>query len=413
MVSRAILLPAAVLFALAPAAGRAQTTCSAAQQFRLDWNAQPQGSQGTGTKSYAATDGLSHTETVGVTLFGDATTNRTVSFGGAIGTVRTPYVGVVNTGGLAASEATLTLGAVFAAYQTNINANANTIGVRFTFSKPLREIRFLVLDVDYSANQFRDWIKITGTTAAGSVVVPRIESPGGNNNQTAPGQTTPYTSAIGPFVFGGVTVSSSEVVGNASNTQANTGGSASDSDLGNLAVSFAQPVNQVELRYANGPASYNTGTPGQQAIGVHDLLFCTMPVIDLAKTSAPVATGGTDRFYVPGADVDYTLTLTNTGGSAMDVNSTLIADALPAGVTFFNGDIDSGTAGTQPFVFGGAGSGLTLTAGNVSYSNNGGTSYAYAPAAGYDPAVTAVRFQPQGQLAAYASATIRFRVRIK
>ena len=111
--------------------------------------------------------------------------------------------------------------------------------------------------------------------------------------------------------------------------------------------------------------------------------------------------------------MDYTITLTNTGGSAVDVNSALIADALPAGVTYFNGDIDPVTPGVQTFVFTAGTSGLTLAQANVATSNNAGASYGYTPAAGYDPAVTAVRFQPQGQLAAYGSATIRFRARVK
>ena len=409
------MLRALLLCALAlPSAAWGQTTCSAQQQFRLDWNTQTQGSQPTGTRTYTAADGLNHTETVSLTLFGDATTNRTVNFGGTIGTVQTPYVGVINTGGLAATEATLTLGATFSAYQTDIASNTNTIGARFNFSKPLREISFLVLDVDYLVNQFRDWIRVTGTTANGTVIVPRLESRGNtNNNQTAPGQTPPNTTAVGPFTFAGVTVAQSDVIGNASNTTANTGSSGNTSDLGNIAVSFAQPVVQVELRYANGPAAYNTGTPGQQAIGVHDLLFCTMPVVALAKSSGVVATAGPDRFATPGSEVDYTLTVTNNGGSPVDVNSTLIADVLPAQVTFFNGDIDPATPGVQTAVLTGPASGLTLAGGIVSYSNNAGQSYAYTPAAGYDPAVTAVRFQPQGQLAAYASATIRFRVRVK
>ena len=402
MIRSALLLALVACPAMAPA----QTTCSAAQQFRLDWNAQRQGSQPTGVNSYTATDGLAHMETVSVTLFGDAAANRTVNFGGAIGSVQTPYVGVINTGGLAATEATLTLGAVFAAYQTNIDSNANTIGARFNVSKPLREIQFTVLDVDYNAGQFRDWIKVTGTTDAGVTVVPTLATPYGRNNSTNPGQTAPGTAVVGPYNASQPTFGASEAVGN-------TGNSGNTDAFGNIAVSFDQPVVQVELRYANGPAAYMAGTPGQQAIGIHDLTFCTMPVVQLAKSSGVVATVGVDRFATPGSEVDYTLTVANTGGSAVDVNSTLIADVLPAGVTYFNGDIDPVTAGVQSFVFTGSGSGLSMSQANVSASNNGGTSYVYTPSAGYDPAVTAVRFQPQGQLAAYGSATIRFRVRVK
>lgn len=395
-----------LLLALAlPSAAWGQTTCSAAQQFRLDWNAQPQGSQANGSQSYSATDGSARAETVTTTLFGDPNANRTVNFGGTIGQVQTPFIGVVNTGGLAATEATLTLGAVFAAYQTNIDANTNTVGVRFTFSKPIREIGFLVLDVDYTANQFRDWIKVTGVNAAGATVTPVMTTPSGSNNTTG-GQTAPSTVFLGPFA--GVTppISAAEAVGNTRN-------STNTSTNGNVTVAFGQPVVRVELRYANGPASTMAGTPGQQAISLHDLTFCTMPVVSLAKVSNTVTTSGDGRFNSPGADVDYTLTITNTGGSPVDVNSTLIADVLPAGVTYLNGDIDPATAGIQTFVFTGPNSGLTLAAGNVSHSNSGGASYGYTPAAGYDPAVTAVRFQPQGQLAAYGSATIRFRVRVK
>ena len=58
-------------------------------------------------------------------------------------------------------------------------------------------------------------------------------------------------------------------------------------------------------------------------------------------------------------------------------------------------------------------SGLTFAAANLTYSNNGGTSYVYTPAAGYDTAVNAVRFAPQGTMAANSSFSIQFRVKIK
>ena len=398
------LAPPLVLLLAVPAGAAAQTTCSAAQQFRLDWNAQPSGSQGTAAKSYTAADGLNHTETITISYNGATGAFKPIAFGGTIGTVTTPYIGVVNTGGLAATEATLTLGVIFNGYSTNIDSGTNVVGVRFVASKPLREISFTLLDIDYNADQFRDWIKITGQTAAGATVVPRIANPYGNNNQNNPGQTAPSSAAIGPITAVTPNFSNAEVVGN--------GAAGTTEAFGNVTASFAEPVVRVDIRYGNGPASFNTGTAGQQAIGIHDLLFCTMPVVDLAKTSATVATTGPERFAIPGADVDYTLTLTNTGGSPVDVNSTLIADVLPANVTYYNGDIDAATAGTQSFVFTPGTSGLTLSQANVATSNNGGTSYGYTAAAGYDPAVSAVRYQPQGQLAPYSTAVIRFRVRV-
>ena len=392
------------LLSLAATPAIAQTTCSAAEQFTLDWNAQTQGAQGSGTTNYTASDGGGHTETVTISYNGDTGAFQPINFGGSVGTVTTPYIGVINTGGLAATESTLTLGTIFSAYQTNIDNATNSVGVRLTFSKPVREIRFTMLDVDYTANQFRDWIKVTGVSPTAGTITPNISSPyGGRNNTTNPGQTSPSTTVIGPYAASVPNFSGSEVVGN-------TGNSTNTQDLGNLLISFAQPVTQVDIRYANGPSAYIGGTPGQQAISIHDLNFCTMPVLSMTKTAAPVATTGDNRFNIPGADVDYTITVTNTGGSPVDINTALIGDALPAAVTFFNGDIDTATAGTQNFVFTPGTSGLTLSAANITYLNASNTSI--TPAAGYDPAVRTVRWQPQGTMAANSSFTIRFRTQI-
>jgi uncharacterized repeat protein (TIGR01451 family) len=403
IVARSVALPMALLACAAnPAA--AQTTCSAAEQFTLDWNAQTQGAQGSGTASYTASDGGGRTETVTISYNGDTAAFQPISFGGTIGTVTTPYIGVINTGGLAATESTLTLGTIFSAYQSNIDNATNSVGLRLTFSKAVREIRFTMLDVDYTANQFRDWIKITGVSPTAGTITPGISSPyGGRNNTTNPGQTAPSTTVIGPYTASVPNFSGSEVVGN-------TGNSTNTQDLGNLLVSFAQPVTQIDIRYANGPAAYIAGTPGQQAISIHDLNFCTMPVLTMTKTAAPVATTGDNRFNIPGADVDYTITVTNTGGSPVDINTALLGDALPADVTFFNGDIDTATAGTQNFVFTPGTSGLTLAAANITYLNASNTPI--TPAAGYDAAVRTVRWQPQGTMAANSSFTIRFRTQI-
>lgn len=395
---------AALVCAIQPAF--AQTTCTASEYFNLDWNAQTQGPQGSGTQNYTATDSGGRTETVTVSYNSDIGAFQPINLGGTIGTITTPYIGVVNTGGLpSVTEATLTLGTIFSAFQTNIDNTTNSVGIRFTFSKPLREMRFTVLDVDYTASQFRDWIKVTGTSPTAGTIVPLISSPyGGRNNQTNPGQTSPSTTVIGPYTASVPNFSGSEVVGN-------TGNSTNVQDLGNLTISFAQPVNQVDIRYANGPAAYISGTPGQQAISIHDIGFCTMPSIQMSKTAAPAATTGDNRFNIPGADVDYTITITNSGGSPVDLNTTIISDLLPTDVTFFNGDIDTGTPGVQNFVFTPNSSGLTLGTGNITYFNAANS--LITPSVGYDTTVRTVRWSPQGTMAANSSATIRFRTQIK
>jgi uncharacterized repeat protein (TIGR01451 family) len=135
----------------------------------------------------------------------------------------------------------------------------------------------------------------------------------------------------------------------------------------------------------------------------------------MVSDAAPFITAATDpaRFNAPGSDVIYSLTLTNSNSSPIDLNQVIVTDPLPAQVSFLNGDIDGGGPLTTNFEFVPGTSGLTFAAANLSYSNNGGTSYAYTPAAGYDPLVTAIRLNPQGTMAANSSFTLRFRARIK
>lgn len=376
-----------------------QTSCDANNRFTLNWDAlAPQNTAlGTGPRTFNVTNALG--ATVAVTMSFAADTTRYVNSGFG----QTPNISVQNVGGISAGEYTLLLATIFPAYATDISTSTNVAAVRFAFNIPVREVTFKLLDVDYAASgQFRDWIRISGTN--GPTYVPSIVTPYGRNNSTNPGVTAPGVAFVGPGTTAGATIISGDAIGTATAT--------ATQDYGNLNVQFAQPITQTEIRYANGPASSITGIPGQQSISVHDITFCPMPVLAIAKSVAPVSVLSTDpnRFNIPGADVDYTITVTNSGGSTVDLSTTLIGDALPAQVTFFNGDIDTVTAGTQNFVFAAGASGLTLAAANITYLNAGNG--AITPAAGYDPLVRTVRWLPQGTMAANSSFTIRFRTRI-
>ena len=299
----------------------------------------------------------------------------------------------------------LMIGGTFAGRAASITANSNVIVTTFSFPTPVREFSVQVNDIDFSSNQYRDWMHIVGANGA-STYTGVISTPQGSNNGAGPKTATGSTIQLGASTTP-LTVGVNEGIGNA--TAPNT------NDSGTMTAVFAQPVTSVTLRYGNSSQSAGGATTGQQAYGIQRIAFCPMPVLAITKTSAPVATAGTDpnRFAIPGADIDYTITVTNSGASTIDLASQFIADVLPASVEFFNGDIDAGTAGTQNFVFTANTSGLTLAAGNISYSNNGGVSYTYTPAAGYDPAATALRFNPQGAMAANSSFSVRFRTRIK
>ncbi len=109
----------------------------------------------------------------------------------------------------------------------------------------------------------------------------------------------------------------------------------------------------------------------------------------------------------PGTDLAYTSTFTNASGTL--IYSPVISDPIPAHTWF-----KVGTAGGS---MGGTGLSLSLT-----YSNDGGTTYAYTPtsggggaAAGYDALVTNVRWSLGGSIGpapSINSGTVTYTVRI-
>lgn len=148
--------------------------------------------------------------------------------------------------------------------------------------------------------------------------------------------------------------------------------------------------------------------------------------LNLVKTSAVVSdpvSGTTNPKLIPGAVVDYFITVTNTGSGAVDADTTLVIDAMPGTIAFFNGDANGAAAGTDPVNFSGVSSGLTFNYSNDVRFSNSATAPAdfagctYTPAAGYDPNVRYVCFNPKGAFAgqngsAPESFTLQFRAKI-
>lgn len=394
MLSRALRL---ACVSLGVAAGPAWADCPAANRYSFDFNTQAVQNLAYNT-SYALTASNSLGQTVAVTMRIEQNDIASTNAGG----FALPGINNLVNGG---TGNTLALGGQFTGRTANIFANPRTIRAIFTAPAPVRDFTMTLHDVDSSDNQFRDWIAITGTNGAAGYVTALTTPFGQVNTTTGPRTNASSTVRLGPEA-GTYNLDQRAAVGQ--------GQAPNNGNGGDMTLRFVQPVTAVTVRYGNYPhTGFDLIGTGAHAIGIDGFAFCPMPVIALTKSSAPVATAGVNRFNVPDADIDYTITVSNTGGSPVDINTALIADVLPAGVTFFNGDIDAGAAGTQNFVFTPGTSGLTLAAGNIAYSNNGGTSYAYTPAAGYDPAVNALRFAPQGTMAANSSFTIRFRTRIR
>lgn len=300
---------------------------------------------------------------------------------------------------------TFQIGGIFSSRTANITSNTRTIRLTIAFAAPVRDIIVNGHDADFTSNQFRDWVHVTGSDGT-SNFVPALSAPAGNNNgagaRTATGSSVNFGADNAPFVL-----TSNEAVGISGSGDQNV-------TTGDIAMSFPQPVTSVTISYGNFPLQTGESNTGQQRFGISQVRFCPMPVVAIAKTSAPYITtaGSPDRFNAPGSDVAYTLTVTNSGGSPVDLSTLVLTDILPANVTFYNGDYNAGSPGMGPFELTAGTSGVTLPAAGRAYSNNNGSTYAYTPAAGYDANVDAVRLTPTGSMAANSSFTIRFRARI-
>jgi uncharacterized repeat protein (TIGR01451 family) len=381
----------AALAAVPAAAG----TCTAANTYNFSFS-----NQTAATLNYAS----SYTYTASTS--GGATKTFTTSFAtnglssSQVAGAQMPAISTALTTGTGAK--TLMIGGTFSGRTTSISGSTRVIQTIFTFPTPIRDLSITVHDIDYASNQYRDWLMVTGSDGT-TTFTPTLTTPFGTNN-TSGGTAGSSALTLGP-TGNPYNLTAQQAVGTGASSNTN-------SNFGDITISFAQPVTSVTVRYGNYPYTSGESTTGQQAFGISAVSFCPMPNVTIAKSSAPLATTGINRLEIPGADVVYTVTVTNSGASPVDAASIVLTDALPAEASFYNGDFDTSLPGTDPFYLTAGTSGVTLAASNVTYSSNGST-YTYTPASGYDPNVKAVKFQPQGTMAANSSFTIQYRVQIK
>ena len=139
-----------------------------------------------------------------------------------------------------------------------------------------------------------------------------------------------------------------------------------------------------------------------------DVVTCTITntkvasnaLLSVSKLATPVSdpvNGASNPKLIPGAVINYSFVVANTGATAVDSNTVWLIDALPV-------QLRVGTAASPVFTQGSPSSGLTFTAGtDIRYSNAAAapTSFAactYAPTAAYDAAVKFVCLNPKGAM---------------
>jgi len=324
--------------------------------------------------------------------FGDinfALTNSGVYVANNIWGGATPNIGTHFSGGLTPAEDVLQI----------VSDQPNQAGeVVLTISLPrgFTGLQFSVFDVDFGTNQFSDRLIVTGSNG-GASVNPILTN--GNVN----------------FVSG------NSVIGDATATN--------DTALGNVVVTFNQEVDTVVISYSNHTTA--PGDPGQQGIGVHNLFFCT-PNVDLtvSKISSIIAdpiNGNTNPKAIPGATVEYLITVTNTGVDQAFPNTLSVLDDGPvdAKMCLINRDggpvifSDPGSNSGLSYQYGGPGgvaADLGVTTDDLEFSNNGGATFGYTPVddgTGCDGNITNFRINPEGAFEGGGNFTITVRYEIE
>lgn len=305
-------------------------------------------------------------------LANDGVYQNLAAYGG-----QSPTVNSTISGGLSPAQPGLTV----IADQANL---AGDVEITITLPRSFNGVQFTIFDVDFFANQFADRVEVVGRFG-GNQVLPVLTN--GNAN----------------FVQGNVAIGD--------------GLSADSEAFGNLVVTFSDPIDSITIRYGNHTTA--PANPGQQGISLHDLIVCDpFAALSVTKVSSLISDPvnlTTNPKAIPGALVEYLISVTNNGTAATDTNSVVVIDNGPADaklcqITRVGGPV----VFTEP-----GGSGLTYTfaalgsaTDNLEFSNNGGASWTYVPTAdaqGCDAGVTSFRLRPGGAMAAGRSITLRAR----
>ena len=167
----------------------------------------------------------------------------------------------------------------------------------------------------------------------------------------------------------------------------------------------------------------STGVASDGEVEDYALTIFGLPNISVAKGSSLYNPAAANLYAVPGNEVVYSITTTNSGNGPTDGDSMLVVDTMPAQLEFYNADYDGAGPVVGPIEFVSNGANLTFTPGtDVRYSNavTAPANFAacsYTPIAGFDANVRHICLTPKGTMPSGASPSpnfiIRFRARIK
>ncbi len=173
-------------------------------------------------------------------------------------------------------------------------------------------------------------------------------------------------------------------------------------------------IDHVNVSWSDASGSHSSHTPinpSNTARNPNTISWFSQPNLMVTKESTlisdPINGTGGEKNRIPGAIVEYRITVRNTGSYSPDSNTVVIQDSVDAHVEF---DVISGIN----FTDGSPNSGLTL--GNISYSHrNTPNNYNYTPTGTFDPNVAGIRIEMAGTFAFGGNPefSLTYRVRLK
>lgn len=229
------------------------------------------------------------------------------------------------------------------------------------------------------------------------------------------------------------------------NTAVDTGVLAANASIEILAcytftfsTSYTPAASSAESVTLTATSAFDTGTNATVEDHFTIVTVVDLSVLKLSLAYSDPANGTTNPKRVPSAYVDYRVIVTNYGGRAMDANSFVLTDVVPAGLDLFVNDRGGSPAGpismattTGSFVACGVTTtfvGLGDNTDTVLFSNKAGllttdpdADFNDTPVAdgnGVDASITGVRLKPTGTFAGQNAAnppscTWTFRVRVE
>jgi uncharacterized repeat protein (TIGR01451 family) len=190
---------------------------------------------------------------------------------------------------------------------------------------------------------------------------------------------------------------------------------------------FTVPATSL-IGYWTVNVTANEGTEGTISdLGTGTFRVGSLPNIMVLKSvqviSDPISGATTTAKAIPGAVLEYTVTVTNSGTGVADGSSLVVTDPIPSNTTMYvstvSGDPVLFTCSTSPAC------GLTFTYGSdVKYTNtyplpavqappNACGNFTYAPTGNYDANVKGLCINPEGTLnGGNANFTVKFRVQL-